>query len=329
MDHAGIALFALDASRQFGLDVATEMHAILSTHEEREFEDGEHKIRPLESVRERDVFVIHSLYGKPGQSVNDKLVRLLFFLGAVRDAAAARVTAVVPYLAYARKDARTQPRDPVTTRYVAQLFEAVGVDRVVTFDVHNPAAFDNAFRCRSELLTAIPLVVAHLASHFVPDAALAVISPDPGGIKRAERLRRALGQALRKEPTGGFLEKARGQGILRGGRLVGDVAGRHVVIFDDIISTGRTLAHAARACRAAGAESVLAVATHGLFTGAAAETLDAGDIDRVIVTDTIPTFRLPGEFVSRKLTVLSVAPLAARAIERLHGGGSLVELLQS
>src|SRR5690606_19275225 len=109
-------------------------------HEEREFEDGEHKARPLVNVRDRDVYVLQSLGGDATASVNDKLVRLLFFLGALRDASAAPVTAVVPYLAYARKDVRTQPRDPVLTRYTAALFEAVGIDRIVALEVHNPAA---------------------------------------------------------------------------------------------------------------------------------------------------------------------------------------------
>jgi ribose-phosphate pyrophosphokinase len=329
MVHAGIAVFAVGSTQKFGRDVAAELQLPLAAHEEREFEDGEHKIRPLESVRDKDVFVIHSLYGDPGHSVNDKLVRLLFFVGALRDASAARVTAVVPYLAYARKDARTQPRDPVTTRYVAALFEAVGTDRVVALDVHNPAAFENAFRCRTEHLTATPILARHFAAQASAGGMLAVVSPDPGGVKRAERLRATLAGALGVEPTAAFLDKGRGKGILRGGRLVGDVADRQAVIVDDIVSTGGTLAHAARACREAGAAGVWAAATHGLFTGAAAETLGGGEIDRLIVTDTVPPWRLPAEFVARKLTVLSVAPLVAEAIRRLHGGGSLVELLQS
>src|SRR5512135_3205205 len=139
-----IHLFALNASRAFGERVAQRLGMPLSPHEERDFEDGEHKARPLASVRGADVFVIQSLYGEPGQGVNDKLCRLLFFIGALRDASAGRVTAVVPYLCYARKDRKTQARDPVTTRYVAALFEAVGTDRVLTLDVHNLAAFQNA-----------------------------------------------------------------------------------------------------------------------------------------------------------------------------------------
>jgi len=124
-------VFALKASRAYGEMVAASMGVPLSTHEERSFEDGEHKARPLTSVRGRDVYVVQSLHGGPDDSPNDKLCRLLFFAGAVHDAGARRVTAVIPYLAYARKDRRTKSRDPVTTRYVAQLIEAVGRDKKV------------------------------------------------------------------------------------------------------------------------------------------------------------------------------------------------------
>ena len=134
-----LKLFVLNSSRTLGEQVSARLAIEPSPHEEREFEDGEYKARPLISVRGNNVFVIQSFYGDDRQSGNDKLCRLLFFIGALKDAAAARVTAVVPYLAYARKDKK--PRDPVTTRYVAALFEAVGTDAVMTLDVHNLAAF--------------------------------------------------------------------------------------------------------------------------------------------------------------------------------------------
>lgn len=133
-----LQLFALESSRPFGERVAEELGIELASHEERDFDDGEHKTRPLESVRGRDVFVLHSLYIDERQSANDKLCRFLFFLGACRDAGAASVTAVAPYLCYARKDRTTKSRDPVTTRYVAQIFESVGVDRMVVMDVQHP-----------------------------------------------------------------------------------------------------------------------------------------------------------------------------------------------
>ena len=163
MNNRPPMLFALEASRDLGTRVAGALGTVLARHEERGFEDGEHKSRSLENVRGRDVYVLQSLYGDREQSVNDKLVRLLFFLGALKDASAAQVTAVTPYLCYARKDRRTKPRDPVTMRYVAQVLEAVGTDRVVTMDVHNLAAYQNAFRIPAEHLEAKRLFVEHFA----------------------------------------------------------------------------------------------------------------------------------------------------------------------
>jgi ribose-phosphate pyrophosphokinase len=139
-----LLMFALAPSEALGRAVAEDGGLAVAPHELRSFEDGEHKIRPMRSVRGRDVYVLCSLYGDAHESVNDRLCRLLFFVGAVRDAGAGRVTIVAPYLCYARKDRRTNPRDPVTTRYVARMIESVGADRIVTVDVHNLAAYENA-----------------------------------------------------------------------------------------------------------------------------------------------------------------------------------------
>jgi ribose-phosphate pyrophosphokinase len=326
MEHGALQLFALNATREFGARVVEHLGGALSPHEEREFEDGEHKARPLVSVRGRDVFVVQSLYGDRAASVNDKLVRLLFFIGALRDASAARITALIPYLAYARKDAKTQPRDPVTTRYVAALFEAVGTDRVVTLDVHNLAAFQNAFRLRTDHLDTAALFARHFSHLLGSDANIVVVSPDAGGVKRAERLRRMLGRLHRSEPALAFLEKARGQGRLTTGRLVGDVAGCTAIIVDDLISTGSTLIHAAQVCRAAGARRIYGAAAHGLFTGDAAQVLGGNAFDQLVITDTVPPFRLAPEIVRDKLVVVSVARLFADAVRRLHEDASLVEL---
>ena len=180
MQQGDLRLFALNTSRDFGAKVSEKLAISLSPHEERDFEDGEHKARPLVSVRGQDVFVIQSLYGEAQHSVNDKLCRLLFFLGALRDASAARLTAVVPYLCYARKDRKSQPRDPVTTRYVATLFEAMGVDRVLTLDVHNLAAFQNAFRSHTDHLEAKQLFIDYFTP-LVRHKEVVVVSPDVGG----------------------------------------------------------------------------------------------------------------------------------------------------
>ena len=327
IQNNNLAIFCVNASREFGTNVARQLGAALAEHEEREFEDGEHKIRPLENIRDKDVFVIQSLYSDPQQSANDKLCRMLFLLGAVRDASAGRVTAVMPYLAYARKDRKTQTRDPVTTRYIASMIESVGVDRVVTLDVHNLAAYQNAFRCHSEHLEANKLFIAHLEPLLAKEDRIVVVSPDVGGIKRADRFRQALGRALDKELSMAFVEKARARGVLSLGRLVGDIKDSVVVIIDDLISSGSTVVHAARACKEQGAKKVFAAASHGVFAGNASENLKDESLDQVIVTDTIPPFRLDPELVKQKLVVLGAAELFAEAIKRIHTGGSLVDLL--
>ena len=328
MSQDDCCLFALEASRPYGERVASALGVALSAHEEREFEDGEHKARPLENVRGRDVYVIHSLYGEPGMSANDKLVRLLFFIGALKDASAARVTAVCPYLAYARKDRRTKPRDPVSSRYVAQLFEAMGTERMVTLDVHNLAAYQNAFRIPAEHLEARGLFVAWFAARLQDDD-IVVVSPDAGGVKRADAFRDSLSRALGRPIGSAFMEKRRSEGVVSGDAVVGEVGGRTAIIIDDLISSGTTLARAAAACKTLGAKRVFAAASHGVFAGAAGKVLADPALEHVLVTDTIPPFRLPPALLGSRVEVLESAPLFAEAIRRLHSSGSLVELLQT
>lgn len=327
LNESSIGLFALGATGDWGRAVAARLGVPLMAHEERAFEDGEHKTRPLEGVRGRDVYVLHSLHGDLEQSANDKLCRLLFFIGALKDAAAARVTAVVPYLAYARKDRRSKPRDPVTTRYVAALFEAVGTDRILTLDVHNLAAYENAFRCGSDHLEATGLFVAHFAP-LVEQREVVVVSPDAGGIKRAESFRLRLAAAIDRPVAAAFAEKHRSEGLVTGDLLVGDVEGRVAIVIDDLIGAGTTIQRTAAACRGRGACEVHAAASHGLFVGTAPQLLADDALTGIVVTDTVPPFRLPPGAVRDKLTVLSTAPLFAEAIARMHGAGSLTALLE-
>lgn len=311
-------VFALGASRGIGEDIARSLGVALAACEEREFEDGEHKARPLDDVHGRDVYVVHSLYTDAQQSANDKLCRLLFFVGALRDAGARRITTLVPYLCYARKDRRTKANDPVTTRYVASFFEAVGVDAVVVLDVHNPAAFDNAFRCVTVHVQANPLFAAHLAP-LLGSTDVVVVSPDEGGMKRAEVLRQALAEALNRTVDLGFMEKTRSGGVVSGERLFAAVDGRCVVIIDDIISTGTTLLRAAQASRRAGARAVYAAATHGLFVGNPDRLLADAAIDRVIVADSVAPFRVMHGIGERKIAVINTGSLFADAIRRMRG----------
>jgi ribose-phosphate pyrophosphokinase len=324
---SGPRIFALSESRRFAEKVCAQLGSRLGEHEERQFSDGEHKSRPLESARGKDVFVIQSLYDEPGCSVNDKLCRLLFFLGALRDASADRITAVLPYLCYARKDRKTKTRDPVTSRYVAQLLEAVGVDGVVTLDVHNLAAYQNAFRCRTDHLEAKKRFVEHFAS-LANDERIVVVSPDVGGVKRAELFRQALGRYLSHEAGSAFMEKQRSGGVVSGEAVVGDVADAVTIIVDDLISTGGTIARTAHACKLRGASKIYAAASHGIFVGDANRTLSGAPLDQLLITDTVPPFRLDSQLFAGRLTVLEVAPLFAEAIQRIHSGRSIVELLE-
>jgi len=322
---SALKLFAPAATGRLGERIAQHLGVDLAPLEEREFEDGEHKIRPLESVRGRDVYVVQSLFGDAEQTANDKLMRLLFLVGALKDAGAGRVTAVVPYLAYARKDRRSKPRDPVGTRYTAQLFEAVGVDRVVVLDVHNVAAYQNAFRCGAEHLEAAPLFVREIEP-LLRGTETTVVSPDAGGIKRADEFRRRLGAVTGRAPAFAFAEKYRSEGVLRGDAFVGDVEGRAVIIVDDLISTGTTMARTALACRERGARQVYAVATHAVFATAANAVLRGEAFDRIFVTDSVPPLRVTDTALRAKLATVSIAGLFAEAIRRLNGDGSLVEL---
>jgi ribose-phosphate pyrophosphokinase len=238
------------------------------------------------------------------------------------------VTAVAPFLCYSRKERKTKSRDPVTTRYVAALFEAVGVDRVVTLEVHNLAAFQNAFRCRTEHLEAHGLFARFFAERF-GDRELAVVSPDVGGIKRAERYRQALERRLGQPVPGGFVEKYRSAGVVRGERLSGDVAGRSVLLVDDMICAGTTLARAAEACRKAGAREIVAAAAHGSFVPEASRLLADAPIDQIVVLDHIPPTPLERSLAEAKLTLLDATSLVAESIRRMHEGGSLVELLET
>nr|WP_254797169.1 ribose-phosphate diphosphokinase [Burkholderia ubonensis] len=239
--------------------IAAHLGVVLTAHEERAFEDGEHKTRPLVSARGHDVYVVQSLHGEPGSSVNDKLCWLLLFIGALNDASAARVCSVAPYLRYSRKDRRSQPRDPVSTRYVAAMLDAVGVDRVATIDVHNVAAYQNAFRCPAEHLAANGLLVDWFATQ-VGAQQVVVASPDAGGVHRADNFRVKLAMRLGRPVDTAFAGKLCSGGIVTPKPLVGDVAKRCAVIVDDLIGSGTTRAHTAEDCRTLAAQSVYAVA---------------------------------------------------------------------
>lgn len=315
-------IFGLDRDESLADRIAAALDERLAPHEDRAFEDGEHKWRPLADPRGDDAYLVASLHGGPRESPQDKLVRLLMMAATLRDHGAARVTAVVPYLAYARKDRRTKPFDPLALRYLAQWVEASGIAQLIALQPHDVAAFENAFRCPVRALD------AHLAFDAVVDAlaagggmgGLAVASPDPGGVKRAQLWREAL-EARLAAPVGfAMVDKRRSAGVVSSERLVaGEVQGRTVLLLDDLIASGETMQRAAQALRGAGAREVLAFAAHGLFVGRASQALDDPAIARVVVTDSVPAFRLAADAPLRgKLQVVSSVALLADAIRESH-----------
>lgn len=320
-------MFAFRHNQAYGGDIARALGLELAPVEERRFEDGEYKTRSLANVRDRDVFVVDALLAHDGETVNDRLVRLLFFIGALHDASAGRIHVVLPYFAYSRKDRKTKPRDPLTLRYLAAMFEACGAHRVLTLDVHNLAAWQNAFRIPTEHLEAYGLFVEHFR-RIAGERPVAVVSPDAGGMKRAEAFRLKLAETLGRDVAMGFVEKYRSEGKLSGEAMVGDVAGRMCILIDDLISTGNTLVRAARACLKNGAAQVWGVATHGVFSEEAPNVLVDPVLTGIVVTDTIALGAPIRDALGPRLTVLPTAPLVAQAIRRIHEGGSLAALMQ-
>ncbi len=313
-------IFSLDPQCTIAPALASALDEPLARHEDRAFEDGEHKWRPLVDPRGEDAFVLASLHGGPHDSPHDQLCRLLMFVATLRDHGAAHVGVVVPYLAYARKDRRTKPFDPLALRYVAQLLEAMRPDSVVALEPHDVAAFENAFRCPTQALQAHP-AFDHVVDDLVArpgSLPLAVASPDPGGVKRAQLWRESLESRLARPVGFAMLDKRRSAGTVSSQRLVaGEVDGATVLLLDDLIASGETMQRAAAALRAAGAREVIAFAAHGLFVGAAAQALADPAIDRIVVTDSVPPFRLPAGSAARgRLQIVSAAPLLARAIRQ-------------
>lgn len=321
-------LFALSESRTLGLEISRDARVELAPLEERSFEEGEFKLRPLVPVRNRTVFVVQSFAGSAEVPVAQRLVRLLFLLFGLRDAGASTIIALVPYLAYARKDRRTQPRDPVNTRYIAQLLEATGVDRLVALDVHNPAALDNSFRIPVDHLSAIPMFVNHF-SQRLRAAQIAVASPDVGGIKRVQIFRELLETPLGHKIELAFIEKRRSGGVVSGGTVVGDVTGRAVVVLDDLCASGGTLIRAATILREAGATAVHVAFTHAPLVRGLAALAAADDIAEIVLTDSVGSApRVKDSSWRGRLTVLPVAPLLGQAVARMLSGAPLTPLLQ-
>ena len=320
-----LKLFGLNATKPFALKVADLLDIPLSPHKECYFDDKEPYLRSEVNIRGKDVYVIQSLYSDENETVCQKFTKLLFFIGSLYDASARRITVVIPYMGYSRQDRKTESREPITTKYVAQLLEAVGSNRVMTMDVHNLSAYQNAFRtCVADELSAKNLHADYICSLGLEN--LAVLSPDSGGMGRAERFRNALVRRTKQQIELAYLDKTHKGRNISGTNIIGDIKGKEVIGIDDMISGGSTFRESQAAVEAHGGHLWGACATHGLFVGGVNENL--GQIDHVVVTDTIGNWSGLEERLVQRTTILSTAKMFAKAIRRIHEGESISDLLK-
>jgi len=326
----GMKLFALEGSHSFGEQVAEHLQMELCPHDERYHSDGELYVRPLVNLRGSIVFIIYSLFSDQRESVNDKLAKLKYMIGACRDAAAEKIIAVVPYLAYARSDRKVKSREPVITKYVAMELEAVGASRIITMDVHNLQAYQNAFRtCIPDNLTCRIEFAKFLAERLgtTKPKYISVLSPDVGGFSRAQYFRKALMHLLGKGIGMAWLDKQHDDDSDKKEvtTVIGDVR-RVMISFDDMTAGGGTSFSAAKTSKDQGAEEVWCVATHGLHVGDANRLFAQSYVDHLVLSDTIEPFRLKPK-VLRKVEVVPTTHLWAEAIRRTYTGESLSSML--
>jgi ribose-phosphate pyrophosphokinase len=274
------------------------------------FSDGEIRVQINENVRGADVFVIQSLT----HPTNDSIMELLLLLDALKRSSAHRITAVIPYYAYARQDRKDKPRVPISAKLLADLIQTAGAHRVLTVDLHS-AQIQGFFNIPVDNIFALPVIYGYLKAKNIED--LVIVSPDAGGVERARMLQNRLGGNLaiiyKKRPAPNVVETL---------DVIGDVSGKNAVIIDDIIDTAGTIVAAADMLISKGAKSVIAACTHPVFSGPAVERLKNSSIQEVIATNTIP---VDGKEFD-KLTVISVAELIGEAIKRINIESSVSSL---
>ncbi|MBV8580131.1 MAG: ribose-phosphate pyrophosphokinase [Candidatus Eremiobacteraeota bacterium] len=277
----------------------------------RRFSDMEIFVEIHENVRGEDVFVIQST----SYPANDNLMELLVTLDALKRASARRITAVIPYYGYAKQDKKTKGREPISAKLVANMIERAGAERIVTLDLH-AAQIQGFFDVPVDNLMAAPTLCNHLKNLNLQGDKIVVVSPDAGGVPRAElfakRLKSNLAVIIKRRPEPDVSEVT---------HIVGDVEGKIAVVVDDMISTGGTLVKAAEALRKKGATDVFTLATHGIFAGDAIAQFEKSEINKVIVTNTIPRM-----IESTKVEHLTIAQILADAIKRITSNRSVSEL---
>lgn len=278
------------------------------------FSDGEVRVKIEESLRGMDVFVIQPT----SAPVNEHVMELLIILDALRRASAERVNVVMPYYGYARQDKKVKPREPITARLVADLISLAGADRILAFDLH-AEQIQGFFSIPVDHLYGGPLLADYLISQKICNSEVVVVSPDEGGVGRAQALAQQLDSGLaiifkrRPEPNKSEVIS-----------VVGEVRDKICIVIDDIIDTGGSILGGVNALKAQGAKKVFVACTHAVFSGSAIERLGSCEfIEQILVTDTI---RRSADQLGPKFKCLSVAPLLAEAIDRIHRGASVSEL---
>jgi ribose-phosphate pyrophosphokinase len=298
-------------------DIAGHLGVELGETNLIDFANSEMRCHFGESVRGGDVFIVQTHCGSATRSVNDAIQEQLIMIDAAKRASAKRVTAVCPYYGYSRQDRKSQGREPITAKLVADQLRAAGANRVVSVDLHSgqiQGFFDGPF----DHLTAMPVLVEHLRANLGGD--VVVVSPDPGRLRVAERFSRHLGTdmaSVYKRRRRGEINQVEALGVM------GEVAGRLCVLVDDMIDTAATIGAAAEQLKAQGAAEVWAAATHAVFSGPAVDRLKNSVIDRILVTDTLP---LPDDKQIDKVEVLPIARIIADAIDAVFEDTSVSEI---
>ena len=302
-----LKLIAGTANPELGRKIASYLGVDLCQVEIGRFSDGEIKVRIEDNIRGRDVFII-----QPTFAPADNLLELLLLIDACCRASASRITAVIPYYGYARQDRKDQPRVPISAKLVANLITKAGANRVLALELH-AAQIQGFFDIQLDNLFAAPVLLEYIQGKKLKN--ITIVSPDVGGIKMGRAFAKRLGANLaivdKRRTTADNSEVM---------NIIGEVAKSDIVILDDIISTAGTITQAAEVLRKAGARTIIAAATHPVFSGDALEKLEASPIEEVIVTNSIP-FR-DGKRCS-KIVVLDVSPLLGEAIRRIHTGESI------
>jgi len=305
-------IFTGNAHPALARDICTFIGVELGDATVSSFPDGETFVKINDNIRGRDVFLIQPTC----PPTNQNLMELLILVDAARRASAARITVVIPFFGYARQDRKDQPRVPITAKLVANLIAAAGVNRVLTMDLH-AQQLQGFFDIPVDHLHALPVMVDYLKSIQIPN--LIVVSPDVGGVKMASAYASALGTRLAI-----VVKQRKSATETEASHIIGDVAGKNVLIVDDLTETAGTISSAAKILRKHGALDIYAGVSHAVLTELAVERLKDSDIKELIFTNSVPARLTPGS----KVTALSVAELLGEGIRRIHDDESVSSLFE-